>query len=98
MILQLLSMLIDFINPIIFLFTADFSKEELLFLFKHELIHLKRKDLWYKNLAIIMTSINWFNSVVWIISKVIDLQCEISCDAEVVRNSDDGERQKCICL
>lgn len=50
------------------------------------MVHFKRKDLWYKSLVLIAAAIHWFNPLIYLIVKAIDIQCELSCDAEVVRN------------
>ncbi len=78
--------LIGLTSPKIILPKINFASEELTFILKHELVHYKRKDLWYKFLVILATTIHWFNPVVYIIAKVIDIQCELSCDSEVVHS------------
>ncbi len=87
-------MVLGFISPVIILPQADFSMGELSHILRHELVHLKRKDLWYKSLVFIAAAIHWFNPVSYLMAKAIAAQCEISCDAEVVKNSDMGGRQQ----
>jgi beta-lactamase regulating signal transducer with metallopeptidase domain len=70
------------------------AHDELRFIIKHELVHYKRKDLLYKYLVLAATAIHWFNPVVHLISKAIDVLCEISCDAEVIRNTSADTRKK----
>ena len=86
-------MMIGFTNPRILLPNVEFAKDELCFILKHELVHYKRKDLWYKCLVLIATAIHWFNPIVHLMAKAIDIQCELSCDAEVVRSTDADTRQ-----
>jgi len=86
-------MMIGFVNPRILLPKADFAQDELRFILKHEFVHYKRKDLLYKSLVLIATAIHWFNPIVYLIAKAVDALCEISCDAEVVRNTDADIRQ-----
>ena len=86
-------MMIGFVNPCILLPSANFTLDELFFILKHELIHYKRKDLWYKSLVMIATAIHWFNPIVYFMARAIDVQCELSCDEEVVRNTDANIRQ-----
>lgn len=85
-------MLTGFVRPRILLPAADFTEEELRFILKHELIHCKRKDLWYKCLVLLATAVHWFNPIVYLMTKAIDTQCELSCDAEVVRSTDADTR------
>lgn len=80
-------MLIGFALPRILLPQTDFSIDELRLILKHELVHYQRKDLWYKCLVLIAAGIHWFNPIVHLMAKAIDVQCELSCDAEVVRST-----------
>lgn len=87
-------MMIGFINPIILLPSKNIPADELSFILKHELIHFKRKDLWYKGLVFLATAIHWFNPIVYLMAKEIAAECEISCDAEVVKGTDIDKRQQ----
>lgn len=52
----------------------------------HELVHFKRKDLFYKWLIQLTACIHWFNPFVyWIIHETGRL-CELSCDEAVIKN------------
>lgn len=86
-------MLVGFVNPQILLPTAKIEPGELKLILKHELIHYKRKDLWYKMLVLVATAIHWFNPAVYFMARAIEIQCELSCDAEVVKYADADERQ-----
>lgn len=46
----------------------------------HELIHVKRKDLWYKWLYQMILCIHWFNPVLYLVRRYLDIDCELSCD------------------
>jgi hypothetical protein len=82
-----------FANPRILLPTTEISLDELCFVLKHELVHYKRNDLLYKYLVLIATAVHWFNPVVYLAGKAIASLCEVSCDAEVVRDTDADTRQ-----
>ncbi|MCL1941636.1 MAG: M56 family metallopeptidase [Synergistaceae bacterium] len=86
-------MMIGFADPIILLPEHGFSQSELRFILKHELVHYKRKDLYYKCLVLAATAIHWFNPIIYMIAQAIDVQCELSCDAETVRSADSGTRR-----
>jgi beta-lactamase regulating signal transducer with metallopeptidase domain len=86
-------MMIGFANPRILFPKMDFAHDELCFIFKHELVHYKRKDLYYKCLVLLATAIHWFNPLVYLMARAIDVQCELSCDAEIVRSTDSNTRQ-----
>ena len=85
-------MMIGFIKPQILLPTNELAEDELRFILKHELVHYKRNDLLYKSLVLIATAIHWFNPAVYLMARVVNILCETSCDAEVVRNANQDTR------
>ncbi|ACL20899.1 peptidase M56 BlaR1 [Desulfitobacterium hafniense DCB-2] len=87
-------MLIGFFQPKILLPTTKFPKNELRLILNHELVHYKRKDLWYRCLVLSAKAIHWFNPLVYLMAKAIDAVCEMSCDAEVVHSIDADMRQQ----
>lgn len=87
-------MMIGLVNPVILLPPEKYSEDELSLILRHELVHIKRKDLWYKILVFLATAIHWLNPVVYLMAKAIAVQCEISCDVEVVKETDLGRRQQ----
>ena len=86
-------MMIGLVKPLILLTTAELTRDELRFIIKHELTHYKRNDLLYKYLVLAATAIHWFNPAVYLIAKAIEILCEISCDTEIVRSTDEDTRQ-----
>ena len=86
--------MLGFIKPQILLPTADLPQNQLRFILKHELIHYKRGDIYYKCLVLVATAIHWFNPIIYMAAKAINAQCELSCDAEVIKNADDSIRQQ----
>lgn len=87
-------MLIGFFRPAILLGTGYIPESELPLIFEHELVHFKRRDLWYKALLLLTTSIHWFNPIVHIMAREIGMACELSCDAEVTKNADINRRRQ----
>ncbi|MBT2765956.1 M56 family metallopeptidase [Paenibacillus sp. ISL-20] len=61
---------------------------------RHELIHLKRKDLWVKAFTLGASAIHWFNPLVHILRKDIHIWSELSCDEEVVKEMSYPERKR----
>ena len=82
-----------FVRPCILLPKTDFSSDEMRLILRHELVHHKRKDLWYKSLVLIATAIHWFNPVIHRMNRTINIQCELSCDDEVIRHTNVNTRQ-----
>ncbi|WP_339270831.1 M56 family metallopeptidase [Paenibacillus sp. FSL K6-1330] len=61
---------------------------------RHELIHLKRKDLWVKAFTLGASALHWFNPLVHILRKDIHTWSELSCDEEVVKEMSYAERKR----
>lgn len=87
-------LLVGLRNPQILLPQTEYAKDELYFILKHECIHYKRKDLVYKYLLLAIAAIHWFNPFMYLFARIISLHCEISCDQEVVENSDNSVRKR----
>jgi len=87
-------MMTGLFKPRILLPAANFTKDKLYFIFKHELIHYKRKDLWNKCLMLLAAGMHWFNPTIYLMAKAVNKQCELSCDAEVVSSTDSDTRKR----
>ena len=86
-------MLAGFSNPVIVLPKAQYSAEELYFILKHELIHLKRGDLYVKLLFTVVRAVHWFNPLSWVMQKEAAVDMELSCDEQVIQDSGYAERK-----
>lgn len=64
------------------------------FILRHELLHERRKDIWYQLLVSIAGAIHWFNPILLLAFHRIALLCEQSCDEAVLQNAD-IERRYC---
>ena len=53
-------------------------------LIAHELIHVRRGDLWWAMLQTVATSLFWFHPLVWIASKMLTRESERCCDEETI--------------
>ncbi|HIX14464.1 MAG TPA: hypothetical protein H9740_01845 [Candidatus Hungatella pullicola] len=72
--------------------TSSLTDTELKMAIYHEVIHLKNRDILFKNIAATVKCINWFNPIIHIyINRVYDY-CEYTCDAEVTQSLDKEER------
>ena len=72
---------------------AEASRRELAVIFRHELIHYRRRDLWFKTAMLWMEAIHWFNPCVYFLSREMEKSCELSCDEQVVRDMSPEERR-----
>lgn len=78
---------IGILKPEVIIPNEKYTDKELELVFKHELIHYKRQDFFYKLFIIIVSAINFINPLVYFMIKDINYYCESSCDEEVVKIS-----------
>lgn len=78
-------MMVGFIRPILVMPDETYRREELYFILKHELIHLKRHDIYFKLLLLAVNALHWFNPAVRLMRKESTVDMELSCDEGVVR-------------
>lgn len=86
-------MAVGFFRTKIYLPHEGYSSQEMEMIFRHELIHWRRKDLWYKFVLLLARSIHWFNPLVWFLVKRANKDLEISCDGEAVQGKDAAYRK-----
>lgn len=82
-------MLFGVINPKILIpnnIYLRISDEELKFIIAHELVHYKRRDTLIALIIWVVKSIYWFNPIIIIAMNSMKRYCEISCDAEVIKD------------
>ncbi len=72
------------ISPVILLPDMAFTEEELSMILRHELVHWKRRDIWYKFVLLLANAVHWFNPLVWVMARQADQDIEISCDGAVL--------------
>lgn len=86
-------MTIGLFRPRIILPDTEMRKEEISLILHHEMIHIKRKDIWYKWLYQMLLCIHWFNPLLYVIGNRISVDCELSCDEQVVKQlTEQGKR------
>ncbi|RKJ47339.1 hypothetical protein D7X25_22710, partial [bacterium 1XD42-8] len=80
-------MIIGFIKPVLVLPKEQYDSEDLFFILKHELVHLKRGDVYLKLLFVTVNAIHWFNPIIWIMQKEAVIDMELSCDERVIQGT-----------
>lgn len=86
-------MLAGFLRPALYLPDEALSEQEALFVFRHELTHLKRGDLWLKLLLTAARAVHWFNPLVYLMARFAQEDIELACDDAVVRGMDGAARR-----
>lgn len=77
-------MLVGLIRPRIILPETAITTLQLECILRHELTHLRRRDLLYKWFTVAVTSFHWFNPLMPWLSREIARCCELSCDEAVI--------------
>ena len=73
----------------------DFQNTELLrHILTHEVMHIKHKDNWIKVFMFIALCLNWYNPLVWLMSKYLASDLESYCDETVLKQYNDEESRK----
>ena len=82
------------LRPVILLpKSVDLSnRQQLDFIFKHELVHICRFDLVIKIVATATLCVHWFNPFVWVLYLLLNRDLELSCDEAVIRQADKTSR------
>ena len=71
-----------------------YAPEDLKLIFRHELVHIGRRDAWSKFFLVFCTALCWFNPLMWLAMKKSSEDLELSCDEAVVVSLNEGERRR----
>ena len=85
-------MLEGLIRPTVWLPASCPEGEELRLALMHELTHLRRRDLWYKRVALVNACLHWFNPAAWYLLRAVGRDCELACDETVALRLTDREK------
>lgn len=85
-------MVMGMIRPVLILPETALIESRLPYVLRHELVHYCRGDIVWRWLAVLTTSIHWFNPVVYVAAAQMQEACEISCDWCVVRSMEQAKR------
>ena len=86
-------MLAGFARPTLYLPDETLSETDAAFIFRHELTHYKRRDLWLKLLLAAAQAVHWFNPLVHLLARFAQQDIERACDDAVVRGMDNAARR-----
>lgn len=78
-------MIIGLFRPVLILPEEAYSDEELFFILKHELIHLRHRDVYFKLLFVVACAVHWFNPLIWLMQKEAVVDMELYCDESVIQ-------------
>ncbi len=86
--------LFGFIRPRLLLpkgMLETLSREELRYVFLHELAHLKRHDIYIGWLISLLQVLHWFNPLIWLAFYRLRADRELACDALVLARTQSGQ-------
>ena len=86
-------MLAGFLCPALYLPDEALSEQDAAFIFRHELTHYKRGDLWLKLALVAARAVHWFNPLVHLMARFAQEDIELACDDAVVRGMDVDARR-----
>lgn len=72
-----------FLNPKIYIpnyILTTVNSNQLLHICLHEIVHYKRKDIFYNLISTVAILIHWFNPIVWFAMKKMRTDRELACD------------------
>ena len=87
-------MIAGLFKPTLLLPHEGYQSIDLEIILKHELVHFKRNDLWFKLLLIFANALHWFNPFIYVMVKKANQDIEISCDEEALRGADLSLRKR----
>ena len=87
-------LLIGFAHPRIILPDENMSETDFYYTILHELIHYKRRDMFYKWLVQFTICLHWFNPIVYLMGRKINCLCELSCDERVMESLSAEDRKR----
>lgn len=73
-----------FIHPVI-VCSREVTSREAELLVRHELVHIRRMDAFWKMLMQLAAMLHWCNPMVWILRRDFEQVCECSCDEIVMQ-------------
>ncbi|MDD3394788.1 MAG: M56 family metallopeptidase, partial [Anaerotignum sp.] len=84
---------IGFWHQKIYLNHEEYKKNQLKYILKHELVHCKRRDIWYKAVLMLARGVHFFNPFVYWMVCLAERDIEYSCDSIVLEKCSLSQRQ-----
>ena len=81
-------MLLGFLRPKVVFPDCMLPKENLRMIFRHELMHYRRRDSWYRLFLLFTLSVHWFNPILYLMVDSATEDLESACDRSVIKGRD----------
>ena len=69
-----------------------YDVQELRYILRHELCHLKRRDMLFKLVLLAANAMHWFNPIVYLMLRQADEDIELACDSAATDDLERAER------
>lgn len=79
-------------RPTLLLPHERYDSNDLRYILRHELCHLKRRDMLLKLVLLAANAMHWFNPVVYLMLRQADEDIELACDSAATDGLDRAER------
>lgn len=80
------------VRPTLLLPHENYDVCTLRFILRHELCHLKRRDMLYKLVLLLANAMHWFNPLVRLMLRQADEDIELACDSAATEDMEKSER------
>lgn len=80
------------LHPQLLLPHEHYDSSDLRYILRHELCHLKRRDMLLKLVLLAANAMHWFNPVVYLMLRQADEDIELACDSAATDGLDRAER------
>lgn len=80
------------LRPALYLPQGPLSAEQLEFALRHELTHLKHRDIPLKLALLALRAVHWCNPLAWLLGRMAEENCEALCDEAVAGRLPGGQR------
>ena len=80
------------LRPRLLLPHERYDVQELRYILRHELCHLKRRDMLFKLVRLAANAMHWFNPIVYLMLRQADEDIELACDSAATDDLDRAER------
>ena len=78
-------MLCGLFRPVLLIPQRETHGEALELTLEHELTHYRRRDVWWKALALLANAAHWFNPLMWWMVRRVEYDLELACDDAVLQ-------------
>ncbi|MBE7040552.1 MAG: hypothetical protein E7400_01135 [Ruminococcaceae bacterium] len=83
-----------FFKPTLAIPEIEMNEDDYNLAIKHEMVHYKHHDSWFKLFAVIVNSICWFNPITYFMVNLIGEACEYACDEQVTKEMDMTDKKQ----